>query len=366
MHRKDLALLVGLIWGVGSAVWAQSSDGTAMGTLAAQMSPGTWAELNTSGIEVALGQTGGATGSLLPYTDEGIWNPATKEFFFAGGDHNSQQRFVRYAASTNAWTIEPRPPWMPSGVVQDHAYDYQAIDPGRQLYYYAQHRYHIPTRTWQNDLPTAGLPGFGRAAFAQEYFPGLGMVIIGNYGGTSAIYLLRDGAASWQVLASNLITGIIHLVAEYDPVHQVMVLGGGDNDGSPYFNQLYRLERSGAVTRLKPAPVNKITQNQSVLTVDPVSGDFLLVDSGRTFWRWNAVTDTWTQLSSNIPLFIDPYNYNNNAAGLIIAAPVPTYAITMFVQFTGSYTHKVFLYKHVGAAAPDTTPPAAPTALRVE
>src|SRR5438128_270863 len=83
-----------------------SAGGTTLGNLAASMEPGTWAEITTTNITATLSNTGGASGTILPYSDDGVWDPASRQFFFVGGDHNPSSgcpRFVSYTESTDAW-----------------------------------------------------------------------------------------------------------------------------------------------------------------------------------------------------------------------------------------------------------------------
>src|SRR5262249_10269889 len=98
---------------------------------AASMQSGTWAELATSDINATLtGTIGGATGNIIPYSDELVWNSMARKVFFLGGDHKSNPadtrdhpRFVSYTDSTNTWQREPDPPWLLS-TMNFHAYDH--------------------------------------------------------------------------------------------------------------------------------------------------------------------------------------------------------------------------------------------------
>src|SRR5690242_20199239 len=89
---------------------------SALATLAASMTPGTWAELVTNNIDPVLALTSGATGTTMTYADTAVWDPVTHQVFFIGGDHDPLvptkcPRFVSYTESTNTWQILPTPAW---------------------------------------------------------------------------------------------------------------------------------------------------------------------------------------------------------------------------------------------------------------
>src|SRR5262245_44851759 len=76
---------------------APSAPPTAMGRLAAEMKPGTWAELKTLGIVDTLKATG-ASGAIFGYSEGGAWDPVGRRFLYVGGDHNGVAKFVAYSA----------------------------------------------------------------------------------------------------------------------------------------------------------------------------------------------------------------------------------------------------------------------------
>ncbi|MGI9336035.1 MAG: hypothetical protein ACR2RL_23050, partial [Gammaproteobacteria bacterium] len=100
----------------------------------------------------------------------------------------------------------------------------------------------------------------------------------------------------------------------------------------------------------------------SVVTVDPVSGDFLVLAEDDSFWRFDILADTWVQLpSGNVPVFVDPPNQDPTFH--TVATPVDTYGVVMVLQWRPQES-KVWLYKHV--ASGDTTAPARVSNLKVE
>src|SRR5262245_66171903 len=87
-----------------------SSPPTEMGRLAAEMKPGTWAELKTNGIVDALKATG-ASGAVFGSSEGGARDPVSRRFLYVGGDHNGVARFVAYSDATITTATSPRPGW---------------------------------------------------------------------------------------------------------------------------------------------------------------------------------------------------------------------------------------------------------------
>ena len=334
---------------------SSASDGTAIGDLAELMQPGEWAELQTTGLDAAIGNTGGASDHILTYSQEGKWNPGTRQLFFIGGDHfGGPQRFIHYSAATNSWVVEPRPPWMPSTDNPNHSYDYQAIDPANGIYFYDLNRYEITTKTW-TQLTEAGLPNFSRAHRADEYFVGLGLVRHGDGGA----YVLKEGASSWNTLAPQgtlkQAAGGLHPVSEYNTVHNLLIFGAGDSN-----DQLYKMDVSESITPLLPMPPIEIGAQSfaGILTVDPVTGDYLVITVDAQFWQYDVVRDAWTQLSASVPHIAE--HSASTKTDSLIASPISTYGVVMVVQWRDSGS-KVWLYKHEQQVRP-----AAPSGLIVQ
>src|SRR6185503_11043583 len=103
-----LALVVVLHF--GGTLPAQEGA-TELGKLAASMAPGSWAELKTLKMVETLGSDG-VSGALFGYSEDGAWDPATRQFLYLGGDHNGIAEFVSHSADTNTWKRLPRPSWI--------------------------------------------------------------------------------------------------------------------------------------------------------------------------------------------------------------------------------------------------------------
>jgi hypothetical protein len=140
-------------------------------------------------------------------------------------------------------------------------------------------------------------------------------------------------------------TGDYHNVAEYNPVHKVVIFGGGNGSGA-----LYKLSANGAVTPLTAAPF-PLRVIESIVTVDPVSGDYLVFGRNGEFYKFD-VTDgpagTWTRLAGPPPFASPLLGSSSSTVDLVVAAPISTYGVVMFIKHipgNASQT-KVYLYKH--------------------
>jgi len=320
--------------------------------LAASMQPGDWIELQTIDLDSAVDQDGGSSLHILTYAQEAKWNPSTGEVFYIGGDHNGgPQRFISYSEDSNTWTIETRPPWMSAEVNQDHSYDYQAIDMTNQKYIYADQQYDIQAGLW-TELSDSGLPYIYRASRAQEYFPGLGLVVAANGG----VWVLEDGATSYRTIAaegslSPWASDDIEIIAGYSPVDNVMVFGGGSNN-----NVLFRLDSNENIEQLSPAPISELrTPDSAILTVDSVSGHFLILGGDLKLYQLDALSDSWTQVNTDASHLDGSYSRINQ----LVATPIDTYGVVMFIKADedpDASDSEVWLYKHTASSNPPTNP----------
>jgi hypothetical protein len=333
-----------------------SASGSALSDLAASMQPGEWAELQTNNIEVL--EAVGASGIVFGYNEDLTWYPDSGRVFWVGGDHNDQPQFITYSEATNTWQRLTRPSWLGSGTM--HGYDHQAIDVANGYFYHHPtccspriQKYDIAQNKWLAPLPPLSYySGF----VGVEYFPELkGIVVV-----KPTVYFFADTATRWSGLATNLSMGGYHHFAEYNPVHKVMVFGGGNDPGA---RKIYKLDATGTVTPLKDAPVGLGIQ-QSIFTVDPVSGDYLIFTRGEKRFRvYDVTTDTWTLKSGTPPILNSPL-YDDGVHG-IQATPVSNYGVNLFVKAhsTGGYGNGtfrgwVYLYKHSEGTTINRTGPA--------
>lgn len=347
MKKATLGLLTMGLW-LGLA---GTLDASTLGDLAASMQPGTWAELTTTNIVPALVNASG--GILTVYTDDMVWDPNSRQAFFIGAYHLAPEgpQFVSYTESTNSWQRLPRPSWLAAAVFF-HGYDHSAIDQANGIVYHrgynseTVHRYNIASQTWSQ---TPGLPfgDPGNCCDALEYFPELGGLVWVN--GSGYVYLYRESTNQWTKLTTiQQSQSNTWQQAEYSPVHKVMVflLGG----------KLYKLSSSGQVTQVANPAVSLYSGSgyNGVLTVDPVSGKYLiLTPDSRQFYTYDVLTDTWQAQSS--PTKPDMSNRG------VTATPVNTHGVTFFTSCSSASNCRAYVYKHAaGGGTPppsDSTPP---------
>ncbi len=135
--------------------------------------------------------------------------------------------------------------------------------------------------------------------------------------------------------------GPYHNFAEHSPVHKVVIFGGGNGS-----SDLYKLDAEGKVTTLKKAPIG-IGTMQSIVTVDPVSGDFLVFGKNGSFHVYDVAKDAWKEQEGKVPIF-EPSRVKDNKVWHVAATPVSTYGVTMFVKYYHADPAQawVYLYKH--------------------
>lgn len=315
---------------------------TALGALAASMQPGTWAALATNNINQAFGEISGntATGDILPYADGMVWNPLTRQTFFIGSDHNYNPssyislRFVSYSDATNTWSIMPQPSWFTAGI--GHAYDHNAINPSNADFYYLNYssydfrKYNIASGSW-TQLPAPPINIYPPLS-SIAYFPELGgLFYVTDNGGA---FLFNEGKQQWSSIGK--VSGMnYHNFSEYNPVHNVVVFGGGNGS-----RKMYKLSSSGQITALKDAPI-ELSMPWMKFTVDPVSGDYLVFTYGKQFYVYNVVTDAWQLRNDAVPI----WNTDGQDVMHVSAIPISTYGVVMFVTCDGPKC-RVNLYKH--------------------
>ncbi len=128
--------------------------------------------------------------------------------------------------------------------------------------------------------------------------------------------------------------------ASYSPSAKAIVFGGGGA------TKIYKFDAAGRIYKLGDAPIT-LGIASSIITVDPVSGKHLVLGKDRSFWEYDTQTDTWHPLKvSTVPLFEPPVP---PAVFDIVAAPVSTYGVVMFVKYSPGQS-KVYLYKHSTSA----------------
>jgi len=314
---------------------------------AASLSPGEWAEVATTGISSALASPG-ASGNAVNFSDDIVWDPVTRQLLFVGGDHNACPVFATFSEEANDWQREPCPAWFgcDCGTVLNgtamHGYDHSAINVAtgeifhRPPYGYYRgdvYKYSIDTGEWSR-MPELRTSEYDRGFYGIDYFPGVGLFVYNH-----AVYLFDEETNAWTRATEELDADPrIHNWAEYNPVHNIMLFGNGV-DGTDVF----KMEASRTVTKLGLAPVG-LGIMDAVVTVDPVSGDYLIF-AGRTdprFYVYDVTTDTWRLNEVTVPMY---NGRSSNAVNSVLATPVSNYGVNLFVTCEGADC-RLTIYKH--------------------
>jgi len=344
-----------------------SAATTALGNLVASMQPGTWAQLSTNNINATLSNPGGASGIIFGYTEYIKWDPVGHRLYYLGGDHFTSgtpvMRHVQYDENSNSWSILPEQSWFTA--FSSHGYDHGAIDPVHRYFYFrppgnlTMYRWNMDTRVW-TAMPSNNVIGFDSCCVGIDYFPELHGVIWASdeNDDNGGVTRLNDATGQWERIAQAAAypMGDYHNFAEYNPVRKVMVFGGGT--GGKATRQIYKLDATGAVTPLKKAPTDLGIQD-AIFTVDPVSGDYLVFTKNSQFYVYNVVTDTWTLKATGSSIPIWTTSYGDPVHG-VVAGPIDTYGVNVFVTCDGTNKCSVNLYKHStgnSSAPPDNGPP---------
>jgi len=319
----------------------QLSYSTSLSDLAASMKAGEWAELSTNNLVPTLEANGASHAVIGGYHEDLAWDPVTQQILVISGDHNwgeNTSQFISYSAATNTWKTEPRPSWL--GIL--HGYDHNAIDVQGRYFYFRTYgspnffRYQIDNKVWTT-LPSLNVGDYVSCCFGVEYFPEMnGLFVTNTQGGGT--YLLGNGANQWNKLGS-ITPGGYQDFAEYNPVHKVMLFGGSNGSSA-----LYKYDTTGQITPLKDAP-RTLGVNQSINTVDPVSGDYLFFFDDATFHTYDITTEKWTQQTGSVPLFSP---YRSSPIWHLTATPLSDHGVVLFVKFYFTTPNQawVYLYKH--------------------
>jgi hypothetical protein len=349
-----------------------AAAGTALGDLAASMPPGTWAQLTTNNINRTFTDPNGVSKVIIPYAEYIKWDPGGHRLYYLGGDHYESgtpvMRHVQYDEATNSWSILPQQSWFTA--FSSHGYDHGAIDPVNRYFYFrppgnlTMYRWNMDTRVW-TAMPPNNVIQYDSCCVGIDYFPELHGVLwasdenVDNGGVTR----LNDATRQWDRIgqAAAYPMGELHNFAQYNPVYKVMVFGGGQAGSAP--RKIYKLDAGGAVNSLKDPPVDLGITN-SIFTVDPVSGDYLVFTKTNQFYVYNVGTDTWTLRASGSSIPIWTTSYGNPVMGAI-GGPIDTYGVNIFVTCDGPNNCRVNIYKHSTGSSPGSSPvpsdPNAPT-----
>jgi len=329
----------------------RGSAGTVLSDAAAAMNPGDWVQLATNGIGTALLDTvSGGVGHILPYADKMHWDPVTSRVYFMDSDDPGDgRRFVAYDEASNAWVVLPDP-WTDTGVA--HQYGLADIDvAGRRIYNIMPDGdrgtyYDFATQSFISfSVPAAAYSCCGAVA----YFPERGSLVYAH--GPDLLERVTS-SGQWRTLSSSINT-TYHAIAHYDPVHKLVIFGGG-NDSNRTF---YKLDQNGQVTTLKQPPIN-LESPRVEFVVNPATGAFFVFGLGQHFYSYDAMADTWTTLDApSVPSNL----WTGSGGNLLttVGTAIARYGVAFFTSCENGGTCSVHLYKY----APPPPIPSSPAQL---
>ena len=344
-----------------------------LGDAAAKLLPGQFAVLNRSGdsagfnskfIESCISATS-CNDTILTYADKGMWNPQTREMVFIGKGHTAEMKHITYSEANNVWAREAKADWCGDGCLWGlgHGYEHTSLNPATGDVYARRmssgdvYKWSRSTKTW-SQLPLGPIM---EVAISIEYFPEMGGLVLMGQGptGTGEVHIYRESTGAWARLSTGLSMGPYHNEGTYNPIHKIIVFGGGNGS-----SQMYKLDATGKVTAIANAPT-EVRILETVFTVDPASGKYLLFASSGAFYQYDVTSNTWSaQQTANIQMFGQGNNINNR----VVAIPISTHGVVAFLVEDGTNTG-VVIYRHASSqAAPpiDTTAPAVPVGLSVK
>jgi hypothetical protein len=332
------------LWILAMVVWLNTPcPGTALGSLAASMTPNSWAELtNTSGFNGGTIFTR-CVHSSLAYCNEAVWDSVDKRVYFIGSGHGDWSSsnciaFIQYNDATDTWSTLPKPPFYSE---MHHGYDHTAICVDRREIYHKTsggenlYKYDMNTGQWSLQTGTYNSSVDCRYG-ALEYFPDLGSLLFYR-----EPYLWNLATERWTEVSNNFQNKTpsgdwtYHCFAEYNPVHKVMIMGGGNGSVN-----LYKLGTDGQMVQMNQAPFG-LGVNGSIEYADTRTGKFIVYaeDGSNRMFTYDVTSDTWTQLSGTAPFRTGYGNWKN-----LVGCFISTYGVGFYVQWDGS-SSKIYLYK---------------------
>ncbi|MEL7449962.1 MAG: Ig-like domain-containing protein, partial [Pseudomonadota bacterium] len=354
LRRARPAAAAGLALATLLAVPANASP---LSEAAAAMSPGTFVELPTEGLSRDMMTQNGCGSPITSYSDNAVWDAASRRFLFVGGPHGCPHAFVEFREVTNTWSN-----LAPLEDSATHAYDHTTIDPaGRTLYFRKHsgggfHAYDLISADWTLDALPTPPSSFTQVSGGLEFFPDIGRLVHINYGGAGEIDVFTG--AAWNRLGS-VAMGERAAFIEYNPVHGLVLFGGGVRGNGPTTvnRELHVFDSGGNLVQRADAPIG-LAITKSIVTADPVSGKYLVFGNSGVFYEYDVIADAWRNLDITVPFLETVFEPDSPVFGTV-AAPVSTHGVVMFLQYLGSGS-KVWLYKHEDSGPPDTTPPSVP------
>ena len=163
---------------------------------------------------------------------------------------------------------------------------------------------------------------------AYEYFSAKdGLLSLARQPKGTLRYYSEDKQA-WSSLGVIPIHGY-HSMARHNPFRQEVLFAGGNDSQSVVI-----LAKDGTTKRMKDLPV-PLTVRYAIVTVDPVSGRYLVMAQDRKFYEFDSKKNEY-RLIDDFTKTPWPFHHYDSP----VVAFIPEYGVTMWAD------RKVHLYKH--------------------
>lgn len=341
-HAGQPNLALCLLLAFAAPVFAEdasksNAEPTVLARLAASMKPGTWAVVPTEGPDDLIKAPPPSKGlDIMTWCDDGHWDSRSGQFLFMG--LRQSRRFIAYSQKTNAWrdvglpadhAAAGSPPQLSRF---GHVYSRNALDPQLSQYYHMDHndgggihRYDLRTEKWTK-LPPGG--NYAMTGVIEYFSARKGLVNLAN--GKQGILFFSEETQKWENLGPVPVHGY-HSLGRHNPFREEVLLAGGNE--SP--RVVVILKKDGPAQRMKDAPFD-LTIRQAIITVDPVSGRYLLMDPpSKKLYEFDSKTDAY-RLIDDFTTTAWPFQSYDAP----VAAFIPEHGVTMWVA------RKTYLYKH--------------------
>jgi hypothetical protein len=346
-------------------------SGTSIAEVASALQPGSWGEvIQDSSIfdSLACGGTCLHAGNRIVFSMTAAWDGRRGKLHFIGQDHGeSYLRYVVYDAATNHWSTVCGDDG-DCGFGSAHGYVHIAVDPITGTVYHKQYGAGLgPINVYSYPLggPWSLFSTFSPAYHGQDgvvWWPGSslrgadsgGSLFVYNCEGgdpTGQILLLSPTSRTWFANLSNADLGAgmstYQCFAAYSPVHDAAVYGGGNAN----LRKLWRFDSDQSIHALADSPVDVGVNHGANVSVDPVSGNVLLLggflttssDPTRFLYELDptATGRFMLQAGARVP----PPEVANPLFNGLISATIAEHGAVLYVSCVGSVC-RMFLYKH--------------------